>query len=189
MADLGDLADAIHEAVRQGRMETRWEETPKCGLPLGMNDNLRQALMALPGEQKYRPGVGQCDLVFGPNGAQTWIEVKPSWTWKKAAHPGVPNGSRRSHLLEPRRKSALFDLRNRLPQLYDREDVAAIGMLVIALDSDEIEYPLTDIAELERLGGGLRTAPWKPFDRPRWRSTEPGYSTIRVQPFLWMRRP
>lgn len=175
--DLQKTANRVLDAVARIAPETRYEERTwtEAGT-VGTNVMLRKEL---DGEL-----CEFCDVVFEMR--RVWIEVKHSWTWGTFRKPHVPNGVYRKHLLGDSKNTALHDARDKLPVHSAKQGVEIVGLLVIALDSEQLRHSLDDFASLERLAG-MDTAPWQRYSRPRWLSEEPGYESIGVQPFLWLR--
>lgn len=189
LPNIDSIADRVLDALARIEPETRYEEQSwigPTGRIAGTNEALRQALGASSSAVTFPGGSELCDLCIDDAGTRTWLEVKHSWTYMTYIRPAGPNKSRFKHLLGSDGHTALDDARSKLPALIGRPEVSVIGMLVVALDSVELPYPLADIDTLERLGG-MHQQPWKRFSRPRWKSRAAGYSTIRVQPFLWLR--
>ena len=79
-----------------------------------------------------------------------------------------------------------MDVRGKLAGLASRSEAHAFGLLVIALDSQQLPLPGRDMERLEKMSG-MDTSPWERFELPRWRSSVPGYEPIGVRPFLWLR--
>lgn len=183
------VARRVLQAVRGIEAETRYEEKSykgPSGRIAGTNEVLRNALGAPAGEVSYPDGGDKCDLVFQDNGQRVWLEVKHSWTWMTYTNPAGPNPLRWKHLLSETENSALRDASVKLPRLIDSREACLLGLLLIALDSNELSYPLGDIKSLAQLAG-MNTLPWEGHSSERWSSTARGYSTIRIQPFLWLR--
>ena len=177
--DLQTIAARILCAVAEIGPETRYEERDwrddEGKLFKGTNVMLRDHLGGQHAEW--------FDLVLDQGRA--WIQIKQSWTWMTFRKPSSKNGNYRDHLLGESDNSALIDARDKLPRLIGRPGVEVIGLLVIALDSDQRLQPQSDIALLEQLAG-LDRQPWQSYSRPRWKSKVPGYETIGIQPFLWL---
>ncbi len=178
--NLQTVADRILSAVAAIAPETRYEEDDwhddEGTLFKGTNVMLRSALN---GQHKE-----WFDLVFDRD--RVWIQVKHSWTWMTYRKPNGKNGAYRKHLLGEVGNSALIDAREKLPRLIGRLGVDVIGLLVIALDSDQRLHSQTDIELLADLAG-MNQEPWKSYSQPRWKSKVSGYESIGIQPFLWLR--
>lgn len=186
--DLELIANRILAITEKIDPETRYEEKSWVGpngLVVSTNVALRSGLGAPCGEQRYPDGRA-CDIVFKAEYGPVWIESKHSWTWRTYRRPGDRNPTYRKHLLGGDGNSVLNDARTKLPQLVGHPWAAAIGLLLIALDSEELPHLSVDISRLEVLGG-LDQVPWRRFGLPRWLSRVPGYRSIGIRPHLWLR--
>jgi hypothetical protein len=100
--------------------------------------------------------------------------------------PAGANSNLRKHLLGAGGQSALHDASVKLPLLVGRVEADVSGMLVIALDSQALRFDVELVRQLERRAG-LDQSPWISFRHERWLSRAPGYETIGIEPFLWLR--
>ena len=187
--NLSTMADALLDAVAQIQPETRYEEKaygPAGARIEGTNAALRTLLGASPCDIAYPVGGGLCDLCFRHGEHRLWVEVKQAWTWMTYTRPAGANPSLMKHLLGAGGQSALHDATVKLPRLVGCKEADVIGMLVIALDSQDLPFDGDLVHQLEHRAG-LDQQPWAAFRRERWISRVPGYETIGIQPFLWLR--
>jgi hypothetical protein len=174
-------ADRVLDVVLRISPETRYEEKTYFdgGRQIkGTNAMLRDALNA-----EHREW---CDVVFEVAQNRAWIQVKHAWTWHTYRKPAGRNKSYWKHLFGTSGNSALLDATEKLPRLIGRQGVDILGLLVVAIDSDERPFPDGDINLLEQLAR-MNQGSWRRFSRPRCTSLVSGYETVRIQPFLWLR--